>query len=219
VAEGYFRVEWRYGLRSVVTARPPAAEGQQQQVKPEDFAGAILRGLLGPQQQQQQGSGQAGTGTADRAEIYVPATISNAFSIRLELHSGAGGGQVGGGQAGAAQPGGGELEFGTYQGANRAVGYRLLYRPGRLPALQLIRRTKWGAGVVMGYGRALALEDGQPHIIEWTRDRGGEMAVSVDGRKLFTVVDRGFRDPFAGFVLLNRGGDFGLRRILIAGTG
>jgi hypothetical protein len=45
------------------------------------------------------------------------------------------------------------------------------------------------------------------------------MVVKVDGKVLLQASDRGFRDPFNGFVLANHDGDYILRRIAIEGTG
>ena len=62
------------------------------------------------------------------------------------------------------------------------------------------------------------MADGQSHIIEWTRDTGGVMTVSVDGAQVMSVADRRFRDAFDGFAVVNSGGDYALRSITIDGT-
>ena len=44
------------------------------------------------------------------------------------------------------------------------------------------------------------------------------MTVSVDEKEVMRVTDRGIGDPFDGFAMVNRGGDYVLRRIAIRGT-
>jgi len=207
VAAGRFAIEWGHGLRSVI--EPPQAAAAQpspqtQEVKREDLPGMLLRGFLQQQQQQQQPQQQQQTeAPPDRAEIFIPLRLSNAFALRLELSS---------------RIAKGALEIGVYQGAERATGYTLAYYPGARPGLELLRKTQRGSGIVESHPDALALEDDRTHIVEWTRGTDGAMSVSVDGAEVMTTVDRGFRDPFSGFVFINRGGDYGLHRILISGT-
>ena len=64
----------------------------------------------------------------------------------------------------------------------------------------------------------MILEDKKAHRIEWTRRPDGAMAVALDGKPLFTAVDRGFTDPFDGFLMINRGGDYILKRLAVFGT-
>ncbi len=66
--------------------------------------------------------------------------------------------------------------------------------------------------------KPLTLQDGQPHVIEWSRDRGGRMVIKIDGARVIEVTDRGFRDPFDGIAVVNGGGDYALRSITIDGT-
>ena len=44
------------------------------------------------------------------------------------------------------------------------------------------------------------------------------MTVAIDGKEMMRATDRGFRDPFDGFALVNRGGDYVLGRVAIHGT-
>ena len=45
------------------------------------------------------------------------------------------------------------------------------------------------------------------------------MTLRLDGNPVLETVDRGFRDAFDGFSLINRGGEYGLASIRIDGTG
>lgn len=207
VAAGRFAVEWGYGLRSVVlpaAAQPaaqPAPAAKSEKFRPEDFAATLLKGFLQPKQQQ--AAPPPPPAPVTKAEIFTPRKLANAFEIRLELSS---------------RSSVGRIEFGPYRGAARTTGYRLVYLPGAKPGLRLERSSQWGAGIIDAYDGPLNLEDGKPHRLDWTRGEDGAMTVSVDGKQVIAVTDRGFGDPFDGFVLINGGGDFGLHRILINGA-
>ena len=142
---------------------------------------------------------------ADAAEISTRLEITNAFSIRLRLTS---------------QGDAGRLLFGPYQGGDRQAGYRLAYNPGSRPSLELLRVGRRGRRprVIESYDDPVALGDGRPHLLEWNRTGDGTMTVSIDSRELMRVQDRRFRDPFDGFTLINRGGDYAVRWIKIKGT-
>ncbi len=199
VVAGRFGVARGRGLRSFV--RPAAARHRPKRTRPEDLPLAILRGVL----EQQQGGGRRDRAPEPgHAEIFVAREISNAFAIRLELRS---------------QEPHGQLEFGPYSGPARDSGYRLVYAPGPRPTLELVRASPRGRAVIETAARLTALEDGRSHQLEWTRDRRGRMAVSLDGERLFEVTDRADMAAFSGFVLVNHGGDYDLGRILVSGAG
>ncbi len=200
VTAGRYWVEGGWGLRSNVDparARPR----QQEKLSGRDAALAILGTILNQAAGQREGGGgTAGSGVAVAA-IHTGVRITNAFAIEIELSSWLGQGR---------------LEFGPYQGAERAAGYRLAYTPGG--PLELLRVSPWGSGVIARVAGPVTLEDKQAHRIEWTRRPDGEMAVSVDGKALLTAVDRGLADPFDGFLMVNRGGDYILKRLAVYGT-
>ena len=206
VAAGRFWVERGYGLRSSVTApaRRSRDEGQEKKPKGRDAAIALLGALLNQQSGQQSGQ-QGGSRPAARrrpvAEIQAVGRISNAFSIELDLIS---------------WQGQGRLEFGPFQTGERKSGYRLAYEPGG--GLELLRISRRGTSVIESTPQSPALEDGREHRVEWNRHPDGAMTVSLDGKEIFAVADRGFRDPFDGFLLVNRGGDYAVRNLAIAGT-
>ena len=201
VTAGRYWVEPGYGLRSAITPAETAPSGGGQK---EDLAtaliGSILNQALG---QKGQGGGQQSAAAPDRAAIHVAQTITNAFSIRLEVTS---------------WQGKGRLEIGPYQGAAAGNGYRLAYRPGASPGLELLRVSEQGVGVVASLAGPLVLEDQRTHVIEWTRDAFGAMTVAIDGKERMRATDRGFSDPFDGFAMVNRGGDYVLGRIAIHGA-
>jgi hypothetical protein len=206
VAEGKFYIDYSGGLRNRITPAPaPAPSASEPKKSEEDVAQAILGGFLdqvtGTKEQQQEPT--APPPAAERAEIYLARTITNAFALKLSLAS-------------LVSPG--RLEFGVYQGGDRETGYRLVYNPGGVPAIELVRTSSRGSSVIELYDEPLALEDNNDHVVEWTRHPGGEMAVSIDDRELFKVLDRAFKDPFHGFTIINTGGDFSIGEIALYGT-
>ncbi len=201
---GRFWVEKGWGLRSNVEPSQPQASGDAQQEKPSnrDAAFAILGQILGQATGQKSSSQGAGASTAPAAStIDTALTITNAFSVELELSS---------------WQGHGRLEMGLYQGAARDAGYRLAYTPGG--ALELFRVSSRGVSIIDSSTAPLSLEDQKTHHIEWTRHADGAMKVSVDGQEYLNTTDRGFRDPFDGFTISNLGGDYIVRQITISGT-
>lgn len=135
-----------------------------------------------------------------RAAIKVP----NAFAIRLTLSS--------------TTHGTGRFEFGVGQG-RRNLGYRVAYNAGARPALELLRVGSSGTAVIEVANAKLKLEDGKPHVVQFTRNRRGRMVVSVDGKELLRVRDRSFRSDFDGVVLIDKRGAFNIRSVVVHGAG
>jgi len=188
VAQGKFYIDYSNGLRSLV--KPPAASTGSTQTK--DVAAALLSALLTPSGQQQAG--------AARAEIFVKQKIANAFNLQVKLAS-------------IQAPG--RLDLLVFQGDQRNKGYMLTYLPGQAEALQLLRLTTSGSAVVETAAEPVRLEDGQVHALDWQRFANGDMAVALDGRELFRVNDRGFKDTFSGLAIVNSGGDYSVREVAL----
>ena len=112
----------------------------------------------------------------------------------------------------------GGLEIGFYTARSRGDGYRLIYFSNNNPSLEMVRIRRGRSAVIEAYERALNLEDGRPHTLEWFRGLDGSMAVRLDGREIVRTVDRGIRDDFIGIAVANRGGDFTLHRITLLGA-
>ena len=202
VTAARYRVEGGWGLRSKVDPAATQPQPQQQEKRSgRDAALAILGTILGQAAGRGTGGEPAAPGVAATAAIHTGVRITNAFSIEIELSSWLGQGR---------------LEFGPYQGADRATGYRLAYTPGG--ALELLRVSPWSSSVIERAAGPLTLEDKKAHRIEWTRRPDGAMAVVLDGEPLFTAVDRGVTDPFDGFLMVNRGGDYIVKRLAVYGT-
>ncbi len=195
VASGYFRVNRSGGLES--SSYQQREQSRETSDSNRDVAVRLLEQLLNPnkggQQQQQQRQGGPG-------EIFLAKQVPNAFSLSAELS--------GGGDAG--------FELGVYQGQKRTVGYRLIYTPK--DGMVLLRIGARGSSVVDRAAPKANLLDGKDRTLVWQRDGDGLMSVSIDGAKLFDTTDRGFRDPFDGFHMFNRGGDLTLFTLAIDGA-
>jgi hypothetical protein len=204
VTAGEFLIDWRYGLRSVI--EPPR---QAQTSAEQDPTKALIRTLLQQALTGQQGSQQAAAEPTFAAMI-APVPISNAFAMEVELSSR------------AVAESQGRFELGPYQGEAANAGYRLAYTPGApagSPSLELLRVSPRGTVSTLEFhDQPLNLEDGQPHTLTWTRDRAGAMSVHLDGQQLIQATDRGFRETFEGLAVVNSGGDYALRRIVVDGT-
>ncbi len=204
---GEFLIDWRHGLRSVITPASQRQAAQQQQGSTRNLIGALLQQAITGQQESQQ---VAAPQNPEFAAMLAPVRISNAFAIEIALSARA----VGGSTAG-------RFEFGPYQGTAANAGYRLAYAPGAgagAPSLELLRISPRRTSTLEFYDKPLNLHDGQEHVLTWTRDRAGAMSILLDGQELMQATDRGFRDPFDGLAVVNGGGDYALRRVVIDGT-
>ncbi|MFO1351578.1 MAG: hypothetical protein U1F68_13280 [Gammaproteobacteria bacterium] len=199
MASGEFFVEHGAGLRSTFEP-PPTAESPPPPQNATELGLSILQEIL--EQTTSRGKPPAAP-QPEYAEIFLERPITNAFAIQIDL---------------ASRLTAGGLEFGPYQNTNRGGGYRLVYTPGAAAALTLIRLTSAGSSVVETTDKPLKFEDGRRHTVLWTRDKNAEMAVAVDGHEIMRVTDRSTKSGFAGFTLINRGGDYGVRALTIEGS-
>lgn len=202
VTGGKYWIEKSYGLRGsrTQTSQNRQSGGSGNEDAAAQILGSILNQALGGGRTQQQ------TTTNSQSALAVISTdtlISNAFSLRVELTS---------------WKNEGEFFLGPFQGAQRDAGYRLVYRVGKVPSVQMLRVSARGTTVIGSYNQSLRLEDQKPHVLEWTRDRTGAMVVKVDDREVMRVTDLGFRDRFNGFKMANGGGDYIVRRVTIHGN-
>lgn len=191
-----FWVARSIGLRTELNTRP-ATTAPQRNTSPE---AALLGMLLGGSINQQPATR---THQNTRADLSTAVSISNAFSITIEIN------------AMGRDNNNGAFEFGPYQGQNIESGYRLVYQAGTRPALKLIRYQRGTSAVIDIYDGGRLLSDGNTHKLNWQRSRNGSMTVSLDGQRIIQVRDRSYRDAFSGFIMSNRGGDYAIRSVSI----
>lgn len=196
LTQGHFDVDPQLGLISRVTKEAP------RQQRGDDLA-SLLNAVLGQVLDKKAGNRQA-SGSPAYSELYLEKPVSDAFRVRLRLSSGS--------AAGA-------LEFALYQGSQRTQGYRLLLAPQNEQTLRLIRNA-YGDSTIMAASRTrLPIDDGQFHILEWTRARDGSMAVSMDKQQYLIVPDSRLSGGFERMSLVSHGGEYVLRSVSVSGTG
>ena len=139
-------------------------------------------------------------------EIFTRVGISNAFAAKVQLNL----------RSYAERNT--RLEFGPFQGDDRSSGYRLAYDSGRTPALSLLRVGPNRSAVIEMVDRGIRLEDGNTHTIEWRRGNDGDMVILLDDKEIIRTVDRASDDPFDGFNIVNKGGEFEIKQVSIFGT-
>ncbi len=211
VRAGRFRVDGSLGLRSVFYPREPAQE--ESRSGGTSSTGEAVGQLLGQIIKQSLDDGSDSDRRREEAEPEIEAAIAtlpvgfaNAFALHVSL---------------TVRPletqGRQVLAFGPYQGSNAIAGYRLVYQPDAVEGgFSMIKRSSRGTvSTIEIADGALDLTDGAKHEILWTRNPRGRMKVTVDGRQVMNIKDRGFSDPFAGVVIRNEGGDYAFNRIAI----
>lgn len=204
---GKYWVERGYGLRSFVepgNTSTTQAQPEQGKVSNEELVIGLLGAILGGKTTRTTAQPETKTvvNAAQVAEIHLPKSINNAFEIKIDLSSWKEKGQ---------------FEFGPYQGTNLKTGYRLIYRAGKSPALQLVRNYASGSSII-DQVQTLKLEDQKTHQIILSRTVSGEMKVRVDGKTLMQTTDRSFRDDFSGLIMTNRTGDFIVKSVSVSGA-
>jgi len=198
-----FWVTRSVGLRTELDRQHFQPRNQPRPDRKREAREALLGMILGGVVEQQDEQARNPASRPVRADISTALAINNAFAITMKL------------SVMGRNNRDGSFEFGPYQGKNMESGYRLVYRSGDRPALKLISYRRGLASVIDLYDRGKLLEDGNIHTIDWRRTRSGQMSVLLDGKQLLSVRDRSYRDQFSGFVMTNRGGDYGIRSVAI----
>ena len=210
VESGEFFITRRGGLHSEAIATSSRRDsgnsgGGSSRNSSRETAVGILAEILRSSQSERNGGSQQQQQPApqrDRvAAIYLPTPVTNAFAITAEI---------------SAPDAAGALELVVYQGADREVGYRLVFLAEG--GIELLRDGRRGSSVIDFADDTPPLGDGFTHIVEWSRAEDGQTVVRLDATALLETRDRSFRDPFDGFEFVNRGGEYVLRSLTIDGT-
>ena len=201
---GKWWIEKGFGLRAAFDHAKPQSGGGENEKRDigKELLGAILNQALGGNQGGSQRS-RPSTGAAQRASIYTPLTISNDFAIKIDFSS---------------WKTQGSFEIAAYQGSDRRIGYRVYYKSGKSPSLELARSTAYGSSTLINYSSPLNLEDKRTHSLFWSRNQFGEMEVSINGKKLLSTSDTTLNQSFDGLTITNHGGDYIVNRVSIEGT-
>ena len=206
VESGEFFITRRGGLHSeaIATSSRRDSGGGGSGNSSRETALGILTEILRSSQSERNGGSQQQQPTPRRdrvAAIYLPTPVTNAFAITAEI---------------SAPDAAGALELVVYQGADREVGYRLVFLAAG--GIELLRDGRRGSSVIDFADNTAPLGDGFTHVVEWSRSEDGQTVVRLDATALIETRDRSFRDPFDGFELVNRGGEYVLRSLTIDGT-
>lgn len=203
VKHGDFRVVRGVGLRSYFE---PSTSGtyRTSDRRSDSSALEILSDILIGNRER--AGGETQTSSKSEAEIFTRVGISNAFALKLQLNLRNYGDRNT------------RLEFGPFQGEERSSGYRLAYESGRIASLSLLRFGPYRSAVIEMVDQGIVLDDGAPHILEWRRSNDGEMVVLLDNKEVIRTVDRAYDDPFDGFTVINKGGEFDMKQVSIFGT-
>ena len=203
VTNGEFRVVRGSGLRSYFDA--PVSQARRPASRRSDGSAMEIISdlLLGGREREVE---TMPTNAKSEAEIFTRVGITNAFVVKTELNA-----------RGYADRDT-RFEFGPYQGEDRSSGYRLAYESGRRPSLTLVRFSPGRSAVIEMTDQEVNLADGNWHTIEWRRSSDGEMTVLLDNREVIKTIDRAHDYPFDGFSMINKGGEFEVRRVSVFGT-
>jgi len=208
VLAGTWQVDTRgrfTGLHSAVSKpqAPPAQQPGAGGGSNAELIGNVLGTLLQQQQQQRTQPAAVPPAQDDHAAIFAPATITNAFALRLEL---------------ASRDGGGRFDFGPSIGQRGDNQYRITYMPDAESGFVLSRVTSQGTQLLASSNGRISLEDGRSHTIDWKRDHTGKMTVALDGAQVMEALDTQIRRPFDGLLLANNGGAYWIRSVEITGA-
>jgi len=203
VNNGEFRVARGSGLRSYFD--PPRVPARRTTGRRSDGSAIEVLGelLLGTREREAE---PAQANIKSEAEIFTRVAVTNAFVVRAELN------------IRSHTDRDTRIEFGPYQGDDRRSGYRLVYEAGQKPSLTLLRFSPGRSAVIEMADQDIALADGNSHSVEWRRTINGEMIVLIDNREIIKTIDRAYGDSFDGFAMINKGGEFEVKRVAIFGT-
>jgi hypothetical protein len=214
VRAGRMQVDWSRGLRSRVEPAAAPQSGGQQPPSRDEAVGALVGQLLGQalgtgQPQPRQGDTSSGGDPGAPAVAAADVSISNAFRIQAEMS---------GRPTDGADQGG--FEIGVFQAGN--AGYRLVITPNadgsRATVELLVVSSRETARVIDSVPVTVPVLGDAPFTVTWSRHPNGRIVVAVNGTDFIAVDDRTFSDPFQGVLLVNRGGDWAVKRMTIKGT-
>ena len=205
VIQGQFQVDRAYGLYSRArTASSQATGGQSNsgKINGRDLAAALISSIF------QQGLHKNSGGSTPTQIATTSPTITtsirahNAFAMEVQL-------------VGISE--GATVTLGLAANSGSDVGYQLQIRAGNSASAELVRISNRGSAVVDRRNATVTSGANVRHNISWTRYRGGQMRVTIDGRKLLDANDRGISAGFSTFKLSHTG-ELGFKSIKLSST-
>ena len=208
VIQGQFQVDRTYGLYSRATTASSQATGEQSnsvKIDGRDLAAALIGSIL------QQGFNKNSGGSTPAQPAQVATTFptittsiraNNAFAMEVQL-------------VGISE--GATVTLGLAANSGSDVGYQLNISAGNGASAELVRISNRGSAVVDRRTTTVTSGANVRHNISWTRYRGGQMRVTIDGRKLLDANDRGISAGFSTFKLSHTG-ELGFKSIKLSST-
>jgi hypothetical protein len=209
VTQGKFQVDRRYGLYSQATAASTQAgatqSGSDKGGNGRDIAAALIGSIL--QQALNQGANKNTQSSTTPTQTIAPRIetnirSNNAFALKTEL-------------VGIAD--GTIFTVALSSNSGSETGYQLHFTAGQRANVELVRVTDYGTAVVDRRDAVIASGASAAHVFEWTRARNGNMRVSVDGRQVLSIGDRGIKSGFSRLSITHTG-EIGLRQITLTST-
>jgi len=217
VRQGRMQVDWTRGLRSQVETAATHPAQDSSRPSDEEVVREIVGGLLGQALgTQERGRNRPQQQAAERPDPSKPAlavadlSITNAFRLKAEI-------------SGRDMPGAedGGLELGVFQPSN--AGYRLVLKPagggGNRGQVDLIAVSGRGSARLIDSARIeVPILKDQAVTLVWSRNPGGRTTISINDSRVISVDDRTFNDPFSGVMVVNTGGDWAVKWMILHGT-
>jgi hypothetical protein len=214
VTNGRFWIDDTIGLRSRIIATPKKASKPKPAKKEEEdtgmaFLNTLLNDVLGTSEKEEEKEQAAETRVGEGAEvakIVLPLAISNAFAMEtsFSVHN--------------APSEKGRLEIEIYQKLSSKAGYRLSIHPGSDAVIDLLRTRSDRSSVIDSVALENSVNGGSIHVLELRRDENGKMLVFLDKKQIMDTSDRAITDSFNGISIVNHGGDYGIRSVVIYGV-
>jgi peptidoglycan hydrolase-like protein with peptidoglycan-binding domain len=203
IVSGDFWVDSKNRLMSRFS--PPEQKSEASMDSQEEDTGTrIIKSILGEIMKEEGEKSEQRTTQPTKAEIYSNKSISNPFSMDIQLLMLTSGNAF-------------RLDIGPYQGIQRDNGYRLSFVGGQTPALELLRQTSKGSYIIDISESVKTLTDGRPHTVRWQRYSDGNMTVAIDEEVIIRTMDRSFENSFEGVSIVNHNGDFAIHSIDVYG--
>lgn len=197
ISSGDFRLERGLGLYSKV--KPPRTASSRKKSSDKDLALALLGALLKDKSDSKKSSKDE---KDKKAAIEINKRISNAFALSTVIDS---------------RSKQGKISLSLYQGKSTGSAYRLVFLPGDSASIELQRIGRRGTTIIDVADKVQA-KGNKTHKLQWTRDTRGNMKIDLNGKTIIQISDRGLRDPFSGFGLINHAGEFAIQWVNISGV-
>ncbi len=207
VTAGSFWVDESLGLRSKAAATTPAKTTDSAPAKKQKF-GDVLKEAIREEMERGGGGGKQPAPGKPVAvtEIYLPLKITNAFAFDVAFSQH---------QSGKDEA---RMDIGVFEAGRGSRGYVVAFVSGEEPALELLRTQGTNASIVERASLDKAPATGAVQRLGWRRDPQGNMTVLLNDKPVIEIRDRGLNAPFKTLGLVNRGGDYAVRKLALFNT-